>query len=327
MAEREILSPIPAVVGPTASGKTALSLALGARLDCEIVCCDSMQIYREMDIGTAKPTAEERARLPHHMLDFLPPGAPYSAADYAQDALAAMQDIRTRGKTPLLCGGTGLYLASLRRGGAPLASPPADPALRAALTAKGETPEGREALHAELAACDPAAAAATHPNNLRRVVRALEIYRLSGKTKTEWDALSRTAPTLPIIPIGIRFRDRNLLAARIEKRIDQMLAEGLCDEVRRLRDAGIFEGDTTAAQAIGYKELLPYLAGECSLAEAREALILATRHYAKRQMTWFSADESVVWLTADREDGSIRTAEELAAEAEQIFCTACINKS
>ena len=138
MACRKILRPIPAIVGPTASGKTALSLALGQALDGEIVCCDSMQIYREMDIGTAKPTPSERAVLPHHMLDFLPPGAPYSAADYAADALSCIEDILARGKTPLLCGGTGLYLSSLRRGGAVSESPPADPALRAELLAFAE---------------------------------------------------------------------------------------------------------------------------------------------------------------------------------------------
>ena len=315
MAWREILKPIPAIVGPTASGKTALSLALGQALDGEIVCCDSMQIYREMDIGTAKPTPSERAVLPHHMLDFLPPGAPYSAADYAADALSCIEDILARGKTPLLCGGTGLYLSSLRRGGAVSESPPADPALREELCARGADEEGRKELHSELAAVDPEAAAAIHPNNLRRVVRALEIYRLSGRTKTAWDALSKEGEEIPILPFGLRYSDRALLSSRIEKRVDVMLGEGLIDEVRRLYDAGVLDGQNTASQAIGYKEIIPYLRGECSLSDARKALILATRHYAKRQMTWFSADQSVYWLTVDREDGSLRPTEDLTAEA------------
>lgn len=319
MAFREILTPIPAAVGPTASGKTAFSLALGRMLSAEIVCCDSMQVYREMDIGTAKPTAAEQAVLPHHMLDFLPPGAPYSAADYATDALACIEDILSRKKTPLLCGGTGLYLASLRRGGAVSESPPADPALREELSARGATEEGRAALHRELAAVDPEAAAAIHPNNLRRVVRALEIYRLSGRTKSEWDALSKEGETLPLLPFGLRYQNREILAARIEKRIDAMLAEGLLDEVRRLEQNGVFTENSTAAQAIGYKEFLPYLRGECSLEDARATLILATRHYAKRQMTWFSADPTVYWLTVDRADGSLRTAEDLAEEAYGVY--------
>jgi len=323
MALGEILTPIPAIVGPTASGKTALSLLLGRRLGCEIVCCDSMQIYRETDIGTAKPTKEEQACLPHHMFDILPPGAPYSAADYAADALTCVKDILARGKTPLFCGGTGLYLASFRRGGAPVQSPPADPALRAELTAVGETPEGRDRLFAELEKIDPAAAASMHKNNLRRVVRALEIYRLSGKTKTAWDALSREGEEIPVFPIGLRFRDRALLAARIEKRVDAMLKDGLAEEARRLYEAGYLTGESTVSQAIGYKELLPYLTGQSSLGEARERLIVATRKYAKRQMTWFSADPSVFWLTVDREDGSLYSTEELAKTAEAAYRTAC----
>lgn len=323
MAECEILTPIPAIVGPTASGKTALSLALGERLGAEIVCCDSMQIYRGMTVGTAKPTVAEQARLPHHMLDLLPPGAPYSAADYATDALRTLKEILSRGRLPLLCGGTGLYLSALRRGGVPPSSPPADPALRAALLSQAESEEGRKALYAELVSCDPQQAAATHPNNLRRVVRALEIYRLSGRTKTEWDALSRKAPTLPILPIGICFRDRARLDARIALRVDVMLAEGLVEEARTLYDAGALADGSTAAQAIGYKELIPYLRGSATLAEARADLILATRRYAKRQMTWFRADPTVRWLTADGEDGHIRPTEELAEEAESIYRAAC----
>lgn len=314
------MTPIPAIVGPTASGKTALAIALAQRLGGEIVGCDSMQIYREMDIGTAKPTAEERAAIPHHMIDFVPPGRPYSAADYATDALACIKAIRARGRVPVLCGGTGLYLSSLRRGGAPVESPPADPVLRAELAARAELPGGREELHAALAAVDPDAAAATHPNNLRRVIRALEIYRTSGRTKSEWDRLSREGERgLPLLPIGLRFQDRSLLADRIARRVASMMADGLVEEARRLFDAGLLAPTGTAAQAIGYKELLPYLRGEITLAAATESLVTATRRYAKRQMTWFAADPSVIWLTVDRPDGSLRTADDLCDEAEALL--------
>ena len=320
MVEGKILTLLPAVVGPTASGKTALSLALGRRLGCEIVCCDSMQIYRGMDIGTAKPDAAERAVLPHHMLDLVPPGTPYSAADYARDALACIREILSRGRLPLLCGGTGLYLSALRRGAAPSSPVPGDPALREALRRRAAEPGGADALYAELAAVDPVSAQATHPNNLRRVIRALEIYRKSGKPKSEWDRLSRAAEqAVPVLPIRIRYADRALLADRIAARVRSMLHAGLAEEVSRLLADGALSDGSTAAQAIGYKELLPYLRGQCTLSEAEEELTVATRRYAKRQMTWFGADPTVRWLTADREDGTLRPTEALAEEAEALY--------
>ncbi len=322
MAYREILTPVPAIVGPTASGKTALSLSLGEHLSAEIVSSDSMQIYRGMDIGTAKPTAEERARLPHHMLDVVEPTEPYSAAEYARAARAVIEDILARGKTPLLCGGTGLYLASLRRGGEedPI---PGETAVRAALEREGEAPGGKEALHARLAAVDPVSAAATHQNNLRRVIRALEIYETTGIPKSEWDRRSQERPPdVPMTVIGLRFDDRALLYRRIDARVELMLRCGLLDEVHALVASGRLTPDTTAGQAIGYKELLSVLAGEMPLSLAPEAIKPATRRYAKRQMTWFSADPSVRWITVDREDGSLKTEAALTEEALAILAKA-----
>lgn len=319
MAHREILTPIPAIVGPTASGKTALSLSLGAHLSGEIVSSDSMQIYRGMDIGTAKPTAEERAALPHHMLDVAEPTEPYSAAAYTRAARAAIGEILARGKTPLLCGGTGLYLSALRRGGEedPI---PGETAVRAALEKEGEAVGGREALYARLAAVDPVSAAATHPNNLRRVIRALEIYEATGVPKSEWDRRSRErAPDVPMTVIGLRYADRALLYRRIDARVDAMLREGLLDEVRTLVASGRLTPDSTAGQAIGYKELLSVLSGEMPLSLAVEEIKTATRRYAKRQMTWFSADPTVHWITVDREDGSLKTAAALTEEALAIL--------
>ena len=193
MAFREILTPLPAVVGPTASGKTALAIALGRRLGAEIVSCDSMQIYQGMDVGTAKPTKEEQAALPHHLIDFLPPGTPYSAADYAQDAYCTVEEILARGATPLFCGGTGLYLDAARRGGEEHTEIPGATAVRARLAQEAQE-LGNEAMWLRLQAVDPVAAAQVHQNNLRRVIRALEIYETTGIRKSEWDRRTKERP-------------------------------------------------------------------------------------------------------------------------------------
>ena len=289
-----------AVIGPTASGKTALSLALAARLDAEIIVCDSMQIYRGMDIGTAKPTVAEIALCPHHLVDLVTPDTPYSASDYADAAMAAVRDITARGKLPIFCGGTGLYLDAVRTGRHTAAAPPPDPALRASLLEKAQTPEGRMVLYRSLCEVDPDAAAATHPNNVHRVVRALEIYLTTGKTKTAVDRLAPTVnPELSLYIVEPVFQDRQALYARIDARVGAMMAAGLLEETRRLRDAGVFAVNATAAGAIGYKELLPYLDGLCPLETAVETLKRATRRYAKRQMTYFRRLPGVVTVPAD----------------------------
>lgn len=307
-----------AIVGATASGKTALSLELARRLGAEILCCDSMQIYRGMDIGTAKPTPQERAAVPHHLFDLVTPDRQYSAADYAEDALRTVLKLTARGVLPLFCGGTGLYLEAVRTGRHRQVCA-GDPALRESLLRQGESEEGRAALYAELRAVDPASAEAMHPNNLRRVCRALEIYRLTGRSKSDWDAQTRALPpALRLCAFYLQYEDRGLLYRRIEERVDRMLADGLLDEVARLRGAGWLSPDTTAGQAIGYKELFACLDGRCGYDEAVAALKTATRHYAKRQITWFSAQPYLIPLRADR-DGRPRPIGELADEAMQTI--------
>ncbi len=301
MAEKSLTKPrILAVVGSTASGKTPLAVELAHRLSGEVVSCDSMQIYCDMDIGTAKPDAAERRGIPHHLMDFVDPTDPrgYSCADYVRDARAAVEDILSRGKVPILCGGTGLYLDAFLRGGT-FEVTDTDPALRAELTALAER-DGAEALHAMLRELDPEAAEVTHPNNIKRVVRAIEICRTTGRTKSELDRESREVECpYDATVIGLHYDSRALLYERIERRVDLMLEAGLVEETRRLRAAGVFDLCPTAAQAIGYKELFPYLDGTMSLREATEILKTATRRYAKRQITWFSAKPYVTWVTCD----------------------------
>ena len=297
-----------AIVGSTASGKSALALEICKRHGGELVSMDSMQIYRGMDVGTAKPTEIERAQVRHHMIDVAEPTENYSCGAYVESAVKVIREIESRGKLPVLCGGTGLYLDGLLRGG--FGENYADPALRAQLEDFADA-HGANALHARLAELDPESAAAIHPNNVKRVVRAIEICTLSGKTKTELDKLSREAdPQVNALVIGIRYNNREVLYDRIGRRVDIMLQDGLVQETERLWKAGVFEVNATAAGAIGYKEILPYLQGHISLEQAAEDLKTATRRYAKRQMTWFYAKDYVTWIDADTGSG-MRSFEEI----------------
>lgn len=308
---------ILAVVGSTASGKTALSIALAKALGGEIVSCDSMQLYRRMDIGTAKPTKEEMDGVAHHLLDFAEPDQPFSCAEYVTLAQKAVLEIQGRGKLPIFCGGTGLYLDSVLRGGG-FEETETDPVLRQRLLDFAAA-NGNHALHERLRAVDPESAEAIHENNVKRVVRALEIFETSGMTKTEADRRSRLIESpYDACVIGLRYEDREILYDRIGRRVEQMLKAGLLEETRSLMGEGVFERNSTAAQAIGYKELLGYLRGEQSLAEATEALKRATRRYAKRQITWFGAKDYVHWIDAVQ-NGRLRSLEELLEEALQIF--------
>lgn len=287
---------VVAVVGPTASGKTALAVALAKHFAGEVISCDSMQLYRDMDIGTAKPTKEEMDGVPHHLLDILAPDEPFSCAEYAALAAKTADGLLARGVLPIFCGGTGLYLDGVLRGGNSYEKTETDADYRASLETLAQR-EGAGAVHALLAAVDPAAAEATHPNNVKRVIRALEIYHTTGLTKTELDRRSREVPPrYDALILGIRFPDAEVLYGRIDARVDEMMRLGLCEECRRLWEAGVFERSKTAAQAIGYKELFPYLRGEASLESCVDTLKQATRHYAKRQMTWFRAHGDVTWL-------------------------------
>lgn len=308
-----------AVVGCTAGGKTALAIELARRHGGEIVSCDSMQLYRGMDIGTAKPDKTEQAGIPHWLIDIADPTDPrgYSCADYVRDARAAVEDILARGKLPILCGGTGLYLDAFLRGGS-FEETETDPALREQLAAFAAA-EGNAALHRRLVEVDPESAAAIHPNNVKRVIRALEIYETTGKRKSELDRASREVecPYRALV-VGLHYGNRQLLYHRIDRRVEQMMAAGLPEETRRLREAGVFDVCKTAAQAIGYKELFPWLDGHATREQAVETLKLATRHYAKRQLTWFSARPYVTWVEAD--DGERpRNFEDIVNNVENLF--------
>ncbi|MBE6549195.1 MAG: tRNA (adenosine(37)-N6)-dimethylallyltransferase MiaA [Ruminococcaceae bacterium] len=304
------------IVGPTASGKSALALELARQLDGEIISCDSMQIYRRMDIGTAKPTQEEMSRIRHHMIDVAEPDESFSCADYVKLAETEIKDCAARGKLPIVCGGTGLYLDSLLRG-ADFEETAGDEKIREELFAFAER-EGAHALHEELCKIDPESAEAIHENNVKRVVRAIEIYRVCGVPKSELDRRSQLlGDRFDATVIGLRYTDREKLYSRIEKRVDIMMSEGLLAETEALLSEGVFEKNHTAAQAIGYKELLAYIAGEEDIDTAVERLKTATRRYAKRQMTWFSAKPYVSWIEADE-----KTFEEIVNCAKKLFSKA-----
>ena len=304
---------IAAVTGPTASGKTALAIALAKRLDGEIISCDSMQIYRGMDIGTAKPTKAELAEVPHHLIDVLPADAPYSCSDYVKDAERAVQDISSRGKLPIFCGGTGLYLDRFLKGGND-DSAACDEGLREELKAFANE-KGVDALYERLVVLDPEAAATIHKNNVKRVIRALEIYDLTGKPKSYFDELSRSSRgEVEVGMITLDFHNRDNLYKRVDERVDLMIEEGLVDEVRELYSSGILKKDTTAAAAIGYKEVIGYLDGEMSLEQTVELIKLSTRRYAKRQLTWFRHERDALRLYIDTEDGVMKSHSELLNE-------------
>ena len=281
---------IAAITGPTASGKTALAIRLARELDGEIISCDSMQIYRGMDIGTAKPTAEELAAVPHHLIDILPADAPYSCSDYVKDAEAAVEDIVSRGKLPIFCGGTGLYLDRLLKGGND-EDAACDEAIRAELKDFYEK-NGVDALYDKLVELDPESAETIHKNNVKRVMRAIEICLVTGKKKSEVDKKNaEITDRYDHRVFTLAFNDRQALYERIDKRVDMMIEEGLLDETKRLLADGVFERSVTAAQAIGYKELFPYLRGENTLEGCIDELKRASRRYAKRQITWFSGKD------------------------------------
>ena len=285
-----------AVVGPTASGKTALAIALAKELGGEIVSADSMQIYRGMDIATAKPTPEEMAEVPHHLIGFWPPEKPFSVAQYAILAREKIDDILRRGRVPLLCGGTGLYIKAIvdhiqyeeETGG--------DAVLRERLRRQAQD-EGNLAVWRQLQAMDPQTAERIHPNNLGRVIRAIEVMQVSGRSIREQEERSRQAPCpYHVIQIGLRYRNRENLYERIGRRVDAMAEAGLPEEARAVRQQGL---TATAAQAIGYKELYDWMDGTLPLEEALENLKRSTRRYAKRQLTWFGADARIRWIEPD----------------------------
>lgn len=289
---------IIAVAGPTASGKSALALELCKRLDGELISLDSMQIYRGLDIGTAKPTKAEQAEVRHHMIDICEPTENFSAAEFAERAHKVIADVRSRGKRAVLCGGTGLYLDTVL-GRLDFGEIESDEKLRGELIAFAEK-NGAEALHERLRGIDPQAAEKIHPNNVRRVARAIEIYELTGKTKTEHDRAAISDSPYESLIIGLDYDDREVLYNCINRRVDAMIEAGLEGEVRSLVSRGLLSAESTAGQAIGYKEMLGYIAGDCSLGDAVEKIKLGTRRYAKRQLTWLRRNPSINWLYPDR---------------------------
>jgi tRNA dimethylallyltransferase len=290
------------LTGPTAVGKTAVALALAHRFGAEIVSADSMQVYRGMDIGTAKPTPAERAAVPHHLIDVVEVSERFDVARYVALAHAAIADIQHRGRTPLIVGGTGLYLRALTEGLSE--APDADPALRAELEALG-----REPVLDELRRADPEAAARIGPHNFRRLVRALEICRLTGRKSSDlrrqWD---RSRPPLMH---GLE-RDRADLYARCDARVEAMFRAGLVDEVRSLLPRGLAE-NITARQALGYKEVIAHLRGEATLEETVEMVKTRTRQFAKRQLTWFRHQARVEWIRVAANDETETVVERLAS--------------
>lgn len=287
------------ICGPTASGKTALSVALAKQLHTEIISADSMQIYRGMDIGTAKPTVAEQQGIPHHLLDICEPNEPFSVARYVELADAAAQDILSRGMTPLIVGGTGLYMDALIECST-FSGDETDLSVRQKYQHIADT-QGNLTVHALLAKVDPESAQRLHPNNLKRVIRALEVYEQTGMTIGELNRRhKRPKPKYNAVKIGVCPAERQTLYDRIDKRVDQMLSDGLLEETRGLLSRGMLTG--TAAQAIGYKELLGFLAGKDSLDSCVQLLKQRSRNYAKRQLTWLKRDDSIHWIYYNRHE-------------------------
>lgn len=293
------LIPVAAVVGPTATGKTHLAVELALRFGGEVISADSMQIYRGLNIGTAKPTLEEMQRVPHHLVGFLDPSQPFSVAEYVHLASKAAADVRKRGKLPIIAGGTGLYVSSFLKG-LNFSPEGRDDALRSLLREKAKR-DGPQSLVEELRTFDPESAARIHPNNVGRVIRAIEVYRVTGVTMSEQMRRSREAPSVyDATVIGLTYRDRAKLYEAIDRRVDRMMEAGLLQEAESVY---AMERPATAAQAIGYKEFFPYFRDECTLEESVETVKRESRRYAKRQLTWFRREESVEWLFVDEFDG------------------------
>lgn len=282
-------------MGPTASGKTGLSVFLSAKLGGEVVSADAFQVYRGMDIGTSKVTADEMQGVPHHLIDIISPGDSYSLGRYLEDAGAVINDIHSRQKLPVIAGGTGLYVSHLIDGTA-LSDIPALKELRAKLYEKAAR-EGNEALHRQLMGIDPDLGATLHPNNLGRIIRAIEVHAATGRPQSAHQAMSRREEIpFSLCIIALCSNDRAELYSRIDRRVELMMDMGLLDEAAKLRAEGL---SPQAAQAIGYKELFPCLDGEKSLDACLDDLKRATRRYAKRQLTWWRRDSRVRWLMID----------------------------
>ena len=304
---------VMAIVGPTAVGKTAVALMVAEGLDGEIVSADSRQIYRRMDIGTAKPTADELTRVRHHLIDVIEPSDTYDAVRFAREAEAVISELLARSVEPLVVGGTGFYMTSLFEG--LFEGPGRDEEVRAILKERSER-EGTEELHRELASIDPESASAIHRNDASRVIRALEVHATSGRTLSEWKRERPREPMYRAEYFGLTM-PRGELYERIDARVDAMMQSGLLDEVRRLVADGALAPDMPAASAVGYRELLEVVSGRTDdLTSAVERIKRNTRRYAKRQLTWFGSVPDVHWI-----DVGEKTPEEAAEEILTAYCT------
>lgn len=311
-APAAVRPPAIALMGPTASGKTALALEWGERLGGEIVSVDSALVYRGLDIGSAKPDAAERARVRHHLVDVREPWEPYSAAEFAADARAAMAGIVERGRVPILAGGTGLYFQALLHGLSEM--PSADPALRAELAAEAGRRGGWPAMHAELARIDPGSAARIQPGDPQRIQRALEVWHLSGRTMSQWrDEPPPPRPAFRVLPLVLAPADRAVLHDRIARRFDLMLEAGFLDEVRALRALPQLARhpaplDLPALRAVGYRQAWEHLDGRYDATVFRERAITATRQLAKRQLTWLRSRLDARWFDPARDRAGLEDA-------------------
>jgi tRNA dimethylallyltransferase len=293
-----MLRKILVILGPTASGKTKVSLEIADILKGEIISADSRQIYRFMDIGTAKPVLEERKRIPHHLIDIVNPDEYFSAADYSTKTREAVKDVLGRGKEPIIVGGSGLYLRALVKG--IFMGPGRDEKLRSELKEKAEK-SGVESLYKELEQKDPEAAKKIGQHNLVRIIRALEVYELTGKKISDLQKNGEyPSEEYDFIKIGLEL-DRERLYQRIEQRVEQMIKAGLVEEVKSLKEKR-YDLRFAPLRTFGYKEIFQYLDGKMSLDEAKEKIKLETRHYAKRQITWFKKEEEIFWLDAEKEN-------------------------
>ncbi len=291
--------PLILIAGPTASGKSDLAVRLAEKIGGEIISGDSMQVYKGMDIGTAKITAEEMRGIPHHLIDVVEPWEEWNVARFTEEAACLVEEIHARGAVPIVCGGTGFYLHALAYG-ADFEPEETGGELRRQLEEQAATEEGRAALYAELCGIDPESARMIHPNNSKRVIRAIEYYRQCGRKISEHNSELKQKESPYELYYFVLSRKREELYERIEQRVDRMMADGLVEEVKRLREAGCSR-NMVSMQGLGYKEILDALDGITSLEEAVRILKRDTRHFAKRQLTWFRREDAI-WIDMDAED-------------------------
>lgn len=296
-------SPVISIMGPTASGKTGLALALASKVPCEIISVDSALIYRGMDIGTAKPTAAEMQAVPHWLIDIRDPADTYSVAEFRNDVVKLVTEIQGRNKLPLLVGGTMMYFNALINGISPL--PKSDEVIRASINAEAGR-LGWNEMHGQLKAVDPVSAARIHPNDPQRITRALEVYRSTGRNLTSWQAEKGEPCPFPIVQFAIAPEDRAVLHERIAQRFELMLQNGFVEEVEKLCARSDLHEDLPAIRSVGYRQVWQYLKGQISYAQMQEKGIIATRQLAKRQLTWLRGWPSVQWLDTFADDNLVK---------------------